>query len=199
MNRAFVGVLAAALLLVAAPSQAIILSFAPATQNASVGFPTDVAVVISGLGNGAAPSLSAFDLDVDFDSNVLSFLGVTFGDPVLGDQLDLFALGSLAGTTSGLGVVNLFELSLDSPADLDALQAGSFTLATLTFDTLAAGFSPLGISVNALGDANGNPLTATIAGGSVTAAGAGAVPEPASLLLVFAGLMVVAWLREAAR
>jgi hypothetical protein len=56
--------------------------------------------------------LSTFDLNVAFDSNVLRFLASRLADPVLGDQLDLFGLGSLAGTTPGLGIVNLFELSL---------------------------------------------------------------------------------------
>jgi hypothetical protein len=195
MNKTFAGALGAALLLATPPSHAITVGFAPATQNVNVGVPVNVALVILGLGNGAAPSLSTFDLDVTFDGNILSFLGATFGDPVLGEQLDLFGFGSLTSVAPGLGVVNLFELSLDSPADLNALQAASFTLATLTFSTPSAGFSNLGIAVNALGDAHGDSLAATIALGSVTSMGSTAVSEPVSLLLVLAGLMALACLQ----
>ena len=105
-----------------------------------------------------SPSLSAFDLDVAFDDAILAFDAAAFGDPSLGDQLDLF-LGSVTGVTPGTGVVNLLELSFDLPSDLNALQAASFTLATLTFTAQAISTSTLDLSVNALADAFGDPLT----------------------------------------
>jgi hypothetical protein len=58
MTNAFVRVLAPALLaLAAAPSQAITIGFDPTTQNAAVGSPVGVAIVISDLGDGVAASL----------------------------------------------------------------------------------------------------------------------------------------------
>jgi len=112
-------------------------------------------LVISGLTAGAAPSVSVFDLDVSFNPTILSFGSVAFGDPVLGDQLDLLGLGSFTSTIVGVDTVNLLELSFDPAAVLNALQPGDFTLATLTFNTLANGISSLGVVVNALGDSNG--------------------------------------------
>ena len=79
--------------------------------------------------------------------------------------------------------MNLFELSFDPPADLDSLQAGSFTLGTLAFLAISSGLSDLGLSVNALGDASGNPLTMGVQSGRVVV-NAAFVPEPAVLLLL---------------
>lgn len=192
MQRILKSALGAVLLALVFPSHAITISFNPTAQTTTAGSSTDVALVISGLTAGAAPSLSTFDLDVSFDPAVLDFGSATFGDPILGDQLDLFGLGSLALATPGVGTVNLFELSFDLPSDIDALQAGSFTLATLTFNALAVGASDLGISINTLGDSLGDPLSATVQGGSIVSRGPSIVPEPSSLLLLVLGLLSMA-------
>jgi hypothetical protein len=171
------------LLFFVTPSAAILIGFDPISQTIPVGDPVDVALVISGLGVGDAPSLSIFDVDISFDSAILAFNDVEFGDPLIGDQLDLLAIGSLTGVNSSLGSVNLFELSFDPATILDTLQADSFTLATLTFDTLVVGTSSLDISVNALGDAIGAPLSADLQSGSISP-----VPEPATILLLASGM-----------
>lgn len=186
---------AAALFLAALPVQAtIILSIIPASQNTTVSSTVNAALVISGLGSGAAPSLGTFDVDVSFNSAILGLNNVVFGDPALGDQLDILGLGSLFISTPGAGMVNLFELSFDLSSDLDSFQAESFTLATLNFDALSAGTSSLAISINALGDALGVTMVADSRNGSVTPADLSnnptpTVPEPSSLLLITIGIL----------
>jgi hypothetical protein len=172
------------LLFLVTTSSAITIGFDPISQTVPVGNTAEVALVIEGLGNGSEPSVSIFDLKVNFDSAILDFDSVVFGDPVLGDQLDLLGLGSDTSFDDTVaGSVNLFELSSDWPLDLDIFQAGNFTLATLTFNTLAVGFSPLEISIIALGDSWGDPLSATVENGSISP-----VPEPATILLLVSGM-----------
>jgi hypothetical protein len=144
-------------------AQTISIAIVPAAQNAPVDATVEVALVISGLGDFVPPSLGTFDVDVTFDPDILAFQNAVFGD-----QLDLSGLGSITEVQPGVMNVNLFELSLDNPADLDSLQPGSFTLVTLTFKTLTAGASPLAMLINSLGDAIGNPLAAEAGSGSVT-------------------------------
>ena len=70
-------------------AQAVSLGFNPITQNVSVGNQFEVDITVSDLGNFQAPSVSTFDLDVTFNSSVIAFNNVTFGDPILGKQLDV--------------------------------------------------------------------------------------------------------------
>jgi hypothetical protein len=160
------------------------VGFAPPAQFVPVGSTANVQLVISGLGNHAAPSLGDYDVLVAFDPNILGSPSVTFGDPVLGDQLDLFRLGNVSGSQlMGPGSLHLFEISLDAAADLDSLQPASFTLATLHFQAIGTGTSTLSLQINSLGDANGNPLAGVSSTATVTT-----VPEPAGLWLLGAAL-----------
>ena len=171
-------------------AHAISLSFVPAAPAVTVGDAFTMALEVSGLGSATSPSLSTFDLDVLFNPQLLAVTNVTFGDPVSGDQLDLAGLGSLTSMTPGGGSLNLFELSFDDALTLDTVQAGSFTLATVTFDTLSAGTSAFGLSINALGDAEGNTLTAQVLSESVIVTAAPTpTPEPGTLLLLGSGLV----------
>lgn len=171
------------------PASALTLGFNPSIQSVSVGSTTTVDLVISGLGNGVAPSLGTFDLDIGFNPSTLGFSGATFGN-----QLDLFGLGDVQLVTPGVGTVNLFELSLELPLDLESLQADTFTLATLSFNALAIGSSPLSISVNALGDANGDPLPYALVSRSIDVNAndnPGSVPEPTTWLLLGLGALTM--------
>ena len=180
-------------------SAAILLSPTPSTQTIALGGLTTIDLRIAGLGAGVAPSLGAYDVDLMFDPSVLSFVSATFGDGVLGNQLDLFGLGSVSFLTPSTGMVNLFELSLDTSADLDALQADAFVLASLSFSGLSGGTSPIGLSVNALGDADGAPVAASISTGSVVVTPSTAIPEPATYALMLAGIALTGTVRKRGR
>ena len=175
------------------PAKAILLSFEPASQIVPVGEPVSVDLVISGLEDYTAPSLGAFDLDIHFDPTILAFDSATFGDPVLGDQLDIWGLGlNPMGTIVPVpGVLDIWEVSLDTPDDLNNFQVGSFTLATLTFSTLTVGASSLEIIINSLADAYGNPLSADAQSGVIAP-----VPEPATFILIGFGLGGIGILRR---
>lgn len=193
-------VLATFLFLIPATSQALTIGFDPVSQVVPVGVPVDVDLVILGLGDGVAPSLGVFDVDVTYDSSMLDFvdyqLGPLLGDIGLGEALDL-SWGEIFP-----GLINVYELSLldanstSGPAFfgpyLEEMQPSSFTLATLTFDTLAVGNSPLEITRYFLGDAlAGAPLSADVVKGSISP-----VPEPATVLLIGTGLVGLSYFRR---
>jgi hypothetical protein len=195
--RRLIGLLAALLLAagITTAQAAVVLSVCNTPASLTVGDSGTVDICIAGLGAGTAPSLGVFDLDLGFDPAVLSYSGVSFGDPVLGDQLDLFSLGSVFFDTPGAGTVNLFELSLDLESDLNDLQASEFVLARLTFDAIGAGASSLTLAVNVLGDAAGDQLTdVTVQGSRLTVgqASESPIPEPGTLLLLVLPLIWLA-------
>jgi len=167
-------------------ASAVMLGFDVLTSRINTGDTVEVGVTISGLGDQSPDSLSTFDLDVWYDEGILSFNDAIFGDSVLGNQLDLLAFGTLNAVTRGTGVINLMELSFDLPDDLDMLQAGSFTLATLSFTAISAGTSVLDLTINALGDSLGDSLSASATSESV------AVSEPSVLVLMGIGFLGIA-------
>jgi hypothetical protein len=159
---------------------AVSLALVTASPDVLPGDSVVVDVVVSDLIAGRAPSLGSFDLDVAFDAPVLGYLdadfGLLLGDPALGEAI----------TVSGLvgGAVDLFELSLLEPAELDALQPAGFVLATLSFRAQTPGVSVLSFAQASLGNAFGQALPLDGAG-SLTIR----VPEPGSALLWLVGFL----------
>ncbi|HWY05242.1 MAG TPA: cohesin domain-containing protein [Candidatus Acidoferrales bacterium] len=185
----FVAILAVAMA-GAGPAKANTVGLSVSSATVTLGTTATVTLDITGLGNGTA--LGTFDLNVGFDPGILGFSSAIYGDPHLGDQLDLEALGALTNTTPGVGTVELFELSFDSAAVLASSQATSFTLLTLDFNPLGLGQSALPISINALGDQNGNSVNATTLDGRVTVnPSTVAAPEPGTVLLLGSGLLAL--------
>ena len=161
---------------------AVSLSIDPAATGAVPGESVSLDVTISGLGNTSPPSLGAFELDLLFDNSIISFNSVTFGN-----QLDISGFGSITGVAPGVGTVNIFEVSLDTPADLNSSQLASFTLATFSFTASSLGTSPLTIGRVDLSDADGFVITPD----SINGAKVDVVPEPSTFALLGIGLVCV--------
>lgn len=175
--------------------QALVIDITSLPPSTSVGSVFDVEVGISGLGDSSAPSLGIFDLELNFDPAVVGFAGIVFGDTTLGDQLDIFGLGSITSSSVvSAGALNLFELSLDLPTDLDSLQASSFVLATVTFNALSVGESLLDVSSVTLGDSLGDPLDAAVITGNVIVTPRETpIPVPSTLALLLLSLIGMAY------
>lgn len=155
MTRRLLGYTALALIfLLPVSAAAVTLEVVPSTSSANLGDPFTVDVIVSGLGDTAAPSLSTFDLDLLYDPVLFNYTGVVYG-PELGDEM---AGEATTITTPGPGIVQLLELSILPPADLNANQPDSFTLLTASFTANVVGLGAFDVSVDNLGDENGAPL-----------------------------------------
>jgi len=177
-----------ALLALAPAANAVTLSVVPESASVDVGSTFIVDIMASGLQDGVAPSIGAFDLDLNYNPSLLSFNSVTFGS-----GLDVLGFGDIKDSGAiTAGKVNAFEVSLDSVEELNLLQPGTFRLFYLTFNAVAAGTSALQLSVNALSDAAGTSLDATLQNGSVTVA---PVPLPAGVWLLLSGLAGIGLIR----
>lgn len=176
-------------------AEAFTISFVPSSPTVSVGSGFTVDVVASGLSDGGAPSIGAYDFDITWDASLLSYAGTAFGT-----GLDVMGLGlnDPLATPGTPGRLNVFELSFDSTADLNQLQPDTFTVLTLSFDAVAAGTSSLAFMLNAIASAEGNSLAAQadLQNGSVTVA---PVPLPAGVWLLLSGLGMAAGLRRRTR
>ena len=181
-----------AIVFVQAPlAHSTLIGFQPDYTYASTGDSISLDLVISDLGNFGSDSLGAFDISVGFDASVLSFTSYSLGD-FLGN-VDL--LEAIDGSTGAVGgAVNVAEVSLLSELDLDTLQPGAFTLATLNFAVIDLGVgaeTQLSVLSGLLADAAGMALSATtsvpasVQGGSPPASG---VPVPGTLFLLIASL-----------
>lgn len=185
--RMVIGLLGALPLTLSRAEAAPILSLVPVASTVRVGDPLEVALRIAGVNSDqGALALGAYDVDVTFDSEMFVLSDVVIGDPELGDQLDLFALGSFIEVVSTAGRLNLFQVSFDATEDLNWLQADSFTLATFRLAVRAPLRSVLGIEVNALSDAIGAPLVALTQDAEISA-----VPEPGTMALITTGLIAI--------
>jgi hypothetical protein len=166
------------------------LSLVPSDPSVNVGDSVAVDLNISGLGGGT--SLGAFDITVDF-STVLTLESVSFGDPSLGDQLALTSF-STTDAIAGAGSERLIEVSSDSVATLNSMQASSFTLAVLNFTANSAGSGDLSLSNLTLSDASGGGLPTSFTDAKTDVVGT--VPEPSTFVLLCGLLALIPFARK---
>ena len=177
-------------------SQALTIDLSPSAQELQLGDNLTLDVKVSDLADATAPSLGVYDLNLLFDATRVSISNIIWGDAVKGNQLDLNGFSSLQmSDANNPGILNLFELSLDDVWSLNNLQAGSFSLFSVIFSTIAAGPAEFTLGVNALGDANGDSLLADSIGTSKVMINAVAVPEPAASFLFLIGLIALGFVR----
>jgi hypothetical protein len=162
------------------PALAGVISIQPATNNPGIGqtFSLDVTI------NGAA-DLYAYQFDIGFNSSVLSANSVSEGT-------FLSAIGSTAlfpGFIDNVGgTISFIADSLTGPI---SGASGSGTLATISFTSIGAGVSPVGVfNVTAL-DSFGEGIAVDTAGATVTVSAGGSVPEPSPAVFVFAGSLAL--------
>ena len=149
-------------------------------------------VVISDLGDLAAPAVSIYDLSLSYDETNFAFNSVLFGDPVIGNQLDVFGFGTDQIVDSSVpGVVGVFELSFDSAADLVDNQVAEFGLFQLVLSATSPVMSSvIDVTVLDLGDENGAFLASTMEGASVTVLAPTNVPLQSTWWLVGIGCLL---------
>ena len=182
---------AAAVILWTPQASAAQIFFLPASATVVPGNPVSIDLMISSLGSGVV--LGDFDLDISFDPTHLSLTGFqpsdALGSIAAGDALD-FSLGLVSS-----GLVNVTVISTLSSAALSTLQSEPFRLAALEFNVLAltpgASTQVEVASLNALGDGDGNSLSATSLGSAILRGQGDQIPEPGTLLLVPLGLLIL--------
>jgi hypothetical protein len=153
--------------------------------SASVLYLNEIATInvwISGLGDGVAPNLGAFDLGITYDASLLALQSFSFSN-YLGYPTDSFTFGSI-----GSGLLSVQEVSFLPDAALASLQPSAFSLLSMDFRTIGLGIGLISFQKADLSDGLGLSLSAELRQALVNVAQAPTpVPEPATWLLVSAG------------
>lgn len=178
-------------LVLAHNASANIIEFRPQSVSAELGETVTVDVVASNLDGEI---VSAYDLDITYDSLILAATDITFASG-LGDALFFEVFESVDLSMPGL--IDLAQLSLLPDDLLFAMQGGEeFLLATIVFDTLSVGLSTLDFIFDAVNDVktfDAAILPVTGSPGQITVEAAVAVPAPPMPALLLTGLVLLAF------
>lgn len=181
--------LALSLIFVAMQANATTIAIVPPDQTVEIDDMVTVDIIID---TGGEFQIGGFQFDLDFDSDILSFMSLAFGG-FLGDGTLDFDQGSLQSVFPTGGQLSVFEVALGMDP-LNYLQPDSFLLASITFNAVGLGQSGLSISNLFLSDFGFPPsgLDAQVFGGLITVTERPvSVPEPSTWLLLLSGLALV--------
>jgi len=177
------GLLALAIIVVAPNAMAISIGFSSLTNlnpfAVTNGDSVAVDVVITDRGSDV---VTAYDIDIAYDANILTATNVSFGG----------LLGTPPSTSqqnidlTNPGIVDITEQSLLDEALLEVMQPDDFTLATVTFNAIADGVSNLDFLWTAGNNVIGANNQVIISN----------VPEPASVALLTMGAIVAFGLKK---
>lgn len=159
-------------------------------QPTGTGDEVSLTLMVGGLGDFAPESLGAFDLDINFNSDVLSLVSYNLLDN-LGD-LDLFEAEETGFGLTALGTLNLAAVSYLFAMELDELQPAMFALADLVFsvDSLNFGESTA-VSVDVIEFVDAEFSQDPLVVDPVNDVNITAVPSPAPQLLLGMALLGV--------
>jgi len=199
LERRFLSLASAALLLAASPASATTITLNPLSSSASVGDAVTVELSISGVG---APGVISIHADLWYDTSVLSLSSATAGgffdanygagagsiwtdgfdlELLTGDAVDITSTNLT--TQPDIFGIDIFESNL-VPSMTDGL------LVTLIFDAVGAGSAGLSLNDVSVFDDDFNEFTSGSVLSDVTVS---AVPEPGMLLLLGLGGIVFGW------
>lgn len=129
-------------LVVSISAQGALISLSASNDRVKVGDSIDIYFDISELSSDIGDSLSGFEFDTFFDSNVLLFESFSFSAPLNGNQLDFDAIDPSSfgffGEISNpfAGQLSSFAISGNSDEVLDINQVDDFRFLRLSFTAL---------------------------------------------------------------
>ena len=74
------------------------------------------------MGDGTAPSVGAFDIDISYDNSILEFQSLVFGDRLALSGTNSFQESSVMMPNT----INLVEVSTNTSQELDIIASSSF-------------------------------------------------------------------------
>ncbi len=150
------GIAVSLLLWFSCSAAAVTIQAIPSANVVLKGESLSIAVVVSGLDGLSSSSLGAFDLNLQFDPDMFGYNGHTLG-PGLGDGA---AGESITDSSTGVGNLSVYQISLLVPSELNANQPATFTLFNATFDAMGSGAASFSLFPDSSpGDELGNPLS----------------------------------------
>lgn len=162
-------------------SETYALSVVSTKDKANVVTGDNLVVDVSVIGSvaGGPPSIGAFDIDVQYNPAFLRLERIEFG-------IDLGFLPFEALTNIQLfeldGILDIAEVSLLSPAELDVLQPADFSIVWIEFIAIQNSEPTIKLPQVLLVDAFGNDLVN--------------IPEPSTLLLIGSALVAIIGIRR---